>query len=153
MKNPRQLKGLIYNQLQEMLDRKIESAKKAIESAKEARDSDTKSSVGDKYETGRAMMQIELEKNEVQLNKVINLKRQLSQIIIEKKYMKVEFGSLVFTNQGNFFISIGIGKIEIDDEIYYAISLASPVGKVLFDKEVSDMFQFRGTDFLIRDIV
>ena len=74
MKNPRQLKGLIYNQLQEMLDRKIESAKKAIESAKEARDSDTKSSVGDKYETGRAMMQIELEKNEVQLNKVINLR-------------------------------------------------------------------------------
>ena len=58
------LKEQILNQLLTQLDQKTETAKTAIESAKESRDNDTKSSAGDKFETGREMMQMEIDKNE-----------------------------------------------------------------------------------------
>ncbi|MEN8122694.1 MAG: 3-oxoacyl-ACP synthase [Bacteroidota bacterium] len=152
MNKTNKIKQLILNQLHEIIDQKIETSKKAIKSAKEARDNDTKSSAGDKYETGRAMMQIELEKSEKQLNNSLNLKQDLSLIDIQKEYKRIEFGSLVITNQGNYFISIGIGKIEVNNENYYAISLASPIGKLLYNKKINDKFQFQEREFIIRNI-
>ena len=110
------LKEQILNQLIKKLNQKAETAKIAIQFAKESRDNDTKSSAGDKFETGREMMQMEIDKNVAPLGKAIKLKSELLQINIQKECKKVEFGSLVFTSEGNYFISIGIGKIEIDNE-------------------------------------
>ena len=78
-------------------------AKKSKKSFQESLDSETKSSAGDKYETGRAMVQIELEKNQAQYNKFLKLKNELKQIdpIVIKS--KIEYGSIVVTNNGNFF--------------------------------------------------
>jgi transcription elongation GreA/GreB family factor len=146
------IKNSLINKLLQLLDQKIEVAVKAIESAKESRNNDTKSSAGDKYETGRAMMQLEIEKNEVQLNKALNLKKDIARIDCSKKYNKVEFGSLVSTNKENYFISIGVGKIEIDKQHYYAISLASPIGHVLQNKVIGDTFKFQNREFEIKTI-
>ena len=153
MNNLKELKRQIYSQLLELIDKKIDTAKKAIESAKESRDNDTKSSAGDKYETGRAMMQIEMDKNEAQLSKAVNSKRELSQINIQKDYNRAEFGALVMTNHGNYFISIGIGKIEVNKENYYCISLASPIGNLLHNKKIGDKVQFKERELIISDTV
>ncbi|WP_372643177.1 hypothetical protein, partial [Ancylomarina sp.] len=118
-----------------------------------ARNNDTKSSAGDKFETGREMMQIEIEKNEVLLNQTAKNRKELARIDITKEFNKVAFGSLVETDKGTYFISIGIGKIQIDDEICYAISLASPIGGLLKDKTVGDEVQFQGRVFTIKEIV
>jgi len=75
MNNFKKMKQLIHNQLLTDLDKRIKSAKEFIESAKESRDNDTKSSAGDKFETGREMMQMEIDKNETQLRKALKLKR------------------------------------------------------------------------------
>lgn len=88
--------------LQSAIGEKILICRKAIDLAIEARDNDSKSSVGDKYETNRAMMQIELEKNNRQLAQYLKQKKELSDIDINKTFDKVEFGSLVLTNQGNY---------------------------------------------------
>ena len=74
----------------------------------------TKSSAGDKFETSRAMMQAEEERSKVQLVKAVNLKNDLTQIDINRVSDRVILGSLVFTNQGNYFLSIGLGKILVD---------------------------------------
>ena len=153
MNKLRELKESIYKQLSIIVDRKIETAKKSIKSAKEARNQETKSSVGDKFETGRAMMQFELEKNEVQLSKALNLKKELSRVDFQKEYNSIEFGSLTVTDQGNYFISIGIGKIEVNNESIYAISLASPIGKMLYGKKIGDIVQFQNIDYTIKNIV
>lgn len=153
MPQQKNIKELILSRLQEVIDKKIKIAESAIDSAKESRDSDTKSSAGDKHETGRAMMQIEMEENQVQLSKALFLKQELSNINMKKEYKKVEFGSLVYTNQGNYFISIGIGKLEIEKEIYYSISLASPIGKLLQDKCIDDKIQFQEKEFIISNII
>ena len=146
------IKSLLLNKLNEILDLKIETAKKAIESAKESRDNDTKSSAGDKYETGRAMMQMEMDKSELQLHHALNLKNELHQINIKKTHEKAEFGSLVRTNQGNYFIALGIGKIIINNESYYAISLASPIGELLHGKSAGDNIMFKEKEIVINEI-
>ena len=135
------------------IEAKIESLKQSIQSAKESRDNETKSSVGDKYETGRTLMQMEVEKNRVQLNKTENLKRELQQINCKKTSDKVKFGSLVFTNQNNYFISAAIGKINMDNTDFYCISLASPIGKMLSGKTVESNFQFNRKEIKITQII
>lgn len=139
--------------LHQLLDEKISLIQQAIDSAKESRDSDTKSSVGDKYETNRAMMQIELEKNQQQLALNLKLKREISDIDIDKNFEKVQFGSFVLTNQGNYFISIGLGKIETKNDSFYAISMASPIGQILKDKIIGDIIQFQAKDIIIEGII
>ena len=153
MKISKDLKGLICQQLNSMLEGKAETISKAISITKESRDNDTKSSAGDKYETGRAMMQIELEKSEVQLSKTRGLQKELSNINLRKEYKQVEFGSLTETDQGCYFIAIGIGKVELDEHDYYCISLASPIGSLLRGKSIGDTVSFQGREFLIKDIV
>ncbi len=152
MHTQKELKGLIYYKILEELDRKIEVIRVAIASAKDSRNNDTKSSAGDKYETGREMMQIEIEKNEVLLNQTAKQRKELTRIDISEPFDKVAFGSLVVTDKGSYFISIGIGKIQIDDQICYAISLASPIGGLLKDKVVGDEVQFQGRVFTIKGI-
>lgn len=149
----KELKQLAYNQLHNLLDEKIETLLFEIKSAKESRNSDTKSSAGDKYETGREMINIELQKNEVQLSKTNLLKKNLSQININNNYNKVEFGSFVKTNNGIYFISIGLGKMKVKDIEYYVISAVSPIGKLLLEKKVNDKVQFQDREFIIEEIV
>lgn len=96
------LKELLVNQIRDILEKRIETAIHDIELAKESRDSETKSSAGDKYETGRAMVQFEIEKNNFQLNKAIQLKNEVAQIDLYKNPDKAEFGSIVKTSQGNY---------------------------------------------------
>ena len=146
------VKQSIANHIQLLLDDRIKEIQQAIHSAKESRDNETKSSVGDKYETGRAMIQFELEKHTVQLQKAQQQKHKLSQINLQKEYNRVEFGSLIFTDHGNYFIAIGLGKIEIENEIFYCISLASPIGKILNNKKVGGKIIFQGREFTITEI-
>ena len=76
------------------MDKRIETANRDIQLAKESRDNETKSTAGDKYETGRAMVQFELEKNKVQLNKAIQLKNELSQINLNGNLKRQFLGAL-----------------------------------------------------------
>lgn len=149
----KELKSLIYHKISDELDRKIEVINKAIASAKDSRNNDTKSSAGDKYETGREMMQIEIEKNEVLLNQTAKQRKELARIDVTEEFNKVAFGSLVVADNGTYFISIGIGKIQIDNQICYAISMASPIGALLKDKIIGDEVQFQGRKFAIKAIV
>ncbi len=147
------IKVQIYDQIKTILEAKASAAKLAIASAKESRDNDTKGSAGDKYETGRAMMQMEMDKSEMQLSKALSQISELSKIDLNRQYQKVEFGSLVLSSQGNYFISIGIGKIEVENTIYYAISLASPIGALLNKKSIGSVVSFQGKEITIKDIL
>ncbi len=158
MNKGQETKALICKKLRTMLDGKLEETQSAIRSIKESRDNDSKSSAGDKHETSRAMAQIELDKLEVQLAKMIVTRNILVGINSQRPKQKVVpmavgIGSLVTTNQGNYFISIGIGKVEIDSSVYFAISLDSPIGEVLKGKVVGNQVVFQGKTFVIKDIV
>jgi len=94
MNQNQNIKQQIIHHIQQVLDKKIETAQQAIVSANESRDNETKSSVGDKYETGRTMMQFELEKYQLQKNKAENQKIELLKIDIHNKFERANLGSL-----------------------------------------------------------
>src|SRR5688572_1733287 len=102
------IKQQLYDHCQAYLSQRIETAREAMSDAQAAANDETKSSAGDKYETGRAMAQLEIEKNSVQLAESVRLKRLLDAIKIDKQSLVVQPGSLVITQQSNFFIAISV---------------------------------------------
>ena len=80
------------------------------------------------------------------------LKKELARVPSQKTFQRVEFGSLVSTDKERYFISIGLGKVDIEGETYYVISLASPMGNVLKDKVVGDSIAFQGRTIIIKSI-
>ncbi len=145
-------KRQLYDYVLADLDAKIEEAQGAIDSAIESRNSDTKSSAGDKHETGRAMVQIELDKSKMQLAKALTLRSEMARIDPVKACEKVEFGSLVTTNNGIYFMAIGIGKVTLDKSEYFVISLASPIGQAMHSKQSGAIVKFQGREFEITNI-
>jgi len=121
---------------------------KSIESNKEDLFSETKSSAGDKHETGRAMIQLEMEKAGQQLSEVTIMQEVLSKIVIGKKSEVVCLGSLIKTTKVTCFLAISVGKIEIDGVDYFAISSQSPIGKELLGKKVGEVLPFNKAEIL-----
>ena len=114
--------------------------------------SETKSSAGDKHETGRAMLQLEREKAGHQLAELQKLNETLDKIEIKSKHSNVAFGSLVKTSHLNYFIAISAGEIVIDGNRFYAISPSTPIAKLVLSKQVGDLIEFRDAKFTITEI-
>ena len=121
---------------------RIATANQSMISAQEAANEEGKSSVGDKYETGRAMMQIERDKAAQQLDEAFKLKNIIDHISIEAGSGKVISGSLVITNSKKIFISIGMGKVTIHGEEFLVVAPASPLGKMVMGLKVNDEILF-----------
>lgn len=146
------VKQNIHSYLVALINSKITESENAIAAAKDARNNDTKSSAGDKFETGRAMMQQEIDKSELQLHVALKQLQELSKIDLSKRYAEVEQGSLVVTDNAIYFISIGLGKITLGQENYFVISLASPIGKAFNNKLVGDEIDFQNQRLRINEI-
>ena len=102
--------------------------------ALDANSNETKSSAGDKHETGRAMAHLEQEKIAGQLSEMNKLAEILHRIDATQKHIKIQLGSLVETTIGVFFISVGIGAIEIENTTIFCMTAAAPLGKELLGK-------------------
>ena len=138
------LKQELYQQLQTLVDKQIAIATENINSAKISQENDTKSTAGDKHETGRAMLHLEQENNQKQLAKALQLKQELASTNINQSKESISKGCLVYTENGKYFLSIGIGKLVVAEQTVFAISLASPIGQLLLGKRVNDTFDFQG---------
>ncbi len=110
--------------------------------------SETKSSAGDKHETGRAMIQLEMEKAGHQLAEINTMKLILDKIDIEKTSNIICLGSLIITNKANYFLAISTGKIKVNNRVYFAVSTSAPVGKQLLGKKVGDTICLDGSKIL-----
>ncbi len=147
-----EIKRKLFMLCEEYPNEKISIAQEAIDNAQSSANEETKSSSGDKYETGRSMMQLEIEKYSTQLSEGIKLKKVLAQINVDKIYQTVQLGSLVTTNNGNYFISISAGKLNLEGVDYLAISFSSPIGQILAGKKANDAFDFREKSFFITSV-
>jgi transcription elongation GreA/GreB family factor len=137
-------KKSIIDRLNEIVLERINESVTEINSINDSKANETKSSAGDKYETGMAMLQMEEQKANVQLAKAKELQKTLSMIDPTEKQDSAELGSLVETLNGNYFISIGLGQIEIGGKSIFVLSIASPVGLQMKGKKAGDVFQFNG---------
>ncbi|GAA4801623.1 hypothetical protein GCM10023330_04420 [Litoribaculum gwangyangense] len=74
------IKQQLHEACLEFIDNRFQAVKKTINEIQESLLSETKSSAGDKHETGRAMIQIEREKAGNQLAEIEKTKQILSKI-------------------------------------------------------------------------
>ncbi|WP_075340518.1 GreA/GreB family elongation factor [Tenacibaculum agarivorans] len=134
----------------------VEKRRKTIEdiitSNKKALLSETKSSAGDKHETGRAMLQLEMEKAGQQIQNVEKMSETLHKMDISKPSDFARIGSIIYTEKANYFLAISIGQIVVDQTSYFVISSASPIGKLLLGKRKGDRINFNGNSIKISSI-
>ena len=104
--------------------------------------SETKSSAGDKHETGRAMIQLEMEKASQQLTVVQEMKEILQRLKIDRVSEKIKLGSLVKTTKGTYFLTISVGQVKVNEETYFVVSTNSPIGSQLLGKTIGESVPF-----------
>lgn len=149
MNNELKIKQQLYSECVNYVEAKIEQITNAVSDLQKASMLETKSSMGDKYETTISSIHLEMEKYSQQMNDFSALKKILFQINVGKKYDSVQPGCIVYTNQGNYFIAITAGEFVIEGKRYLTISLASPLGKELHKRKTGDTFSFRNKQFEI----
>lgn len=145
-------KQKIYDRSIKQLDDKIEMLETALQELKEGSENDSKSSVGDKHETARAMMQLEHEKLSRQYDETIRQKNDLSKIKIGTISEKIINGSLIKANGNYFFLSIGLGKINIDGMTVMVFSLQSPLGQKMAGLKKGDSLDMNGIHYVIEEV-
>ena len=126
------------------LDKK-ETVIKAMQAQQDAANNETKSSAGDKYETGRAMAHFEQEKLAIQFKQVSKQEKLLSAINPKVNCKKVESGSLVKTNTAMYYVAVGIGEVELNNQKVYVISPLAPLTQKILGLKAGDDVVFNKT--------
>lgn len=126
------------------INHRIKSLNDLLQDAMDTTSGETKSSAGDKHETSRAMAQIEQDKIGRQLFEMQKIKELLARINPDNSSPTINLGSLIETTNGWFFISVGIGAIMVEKETVFCMTLAAPLGKLLYGKKVGDTIEWQG---------
>ena len=147
------IKEVLLDCCEVFVNKRLKTVADVISSNQKALASETKSSAGDKHETGRAMLQLEMEKAGQQLSGIAQLKVVLSKIDVLKSSKNACLGSIIVTDKARYFLSISAGQLVVADKSYFAISVSSPIGKLLLGKQEKEVISFNGKTIEIIEIV
>ncbi len=137
----------------ERIQKKIRSLKDAMDDLKNDLENESKSSAGDKYETGREMINIEWNKLSQQIVEFEKQIKTLNRIEHMEPSESVRLGTIVNTGKAHYFISVPVGEIDLEDKNrYYAIGIQSPIGQAMIGKKKGDSFQFNNATSKIIDL-
>lgn len=118
-------------------------AREALVLVSESLSGETKSTAGDKHETGRAMAHLEQEKCAKQLAEAeIQLRYIQSLNAVEKEIIGP--GTLIQTDQAYFLVALGYGMVKMDGQNVFCISTAAPIYGQLQGKKAGDHVEFNG---------
>lgn len=148
-----EFKRKIINTCKSHLENKILSLNTIIKEVSESSNSESKSSAGDKHETSKAMMQLEIEKLGTQLKDAEGQLAEFEKINFTKNFQSIEQGCLVETNKGYFLIASSIGKIMVDEKTVFVISGKSPLAIAFLGKQQHDKVNFNGVEYSIDAII
>lgn len=148
----KEIKLQLFNHCTEYIEKHIEIINHAVSEAQQAVKGESKNTAGDRYETERAMKQRETELFGKRIDEAMKQYQMLQMIDPSKVYTSVQPGSLVSTSTGVFFIAISTDEVVIDDVEYCIISIDSPIGQAMVNRNIGETFLFRGKSITICDI-
>ncbi len=137
---------------QNLLNSKLIELEKAIFNVQNAANEESKSSMGDKYETGRAMAQNDRAMLENQKNELLKDIITFENINFGQETEFVKNGSLVQTSIGYILVSVSLGKIVEGGINVMLISSASPLGAELLGKKAKVSITMNGRQIQILGI-
>lgn len=143
-------KAKILELVKSKISEKIGNLERLIAETR-ASSNDTKSSMGDKYETGREMLQQEINNLQLQLNENLIHQNFLKNVNTNPHQM-IGNGTLVESDAGIFYISVSAGEITFENRKIYAVSSDSPISKAMMGKKVGDEFVVNGLNRQIKTL-
>src|SRR6056297_2000000 len=152
LKKHLEIKKIAYQHCEDFVSNRSSRLKKQVKELEEALTSETKSSAGDKHETGRAMVQLEREKLGNQLAECEKMEELLNRVQTDSKNSIGGMGALIETANQYYYIAISAGEVTWDGVSIYCISPATPIGKLLLGKTVGETFSFNGNTFSVLSI-
>lgn len=132
----------VFNALKTYINERMRTAHAAMEAAQASANEEGKSSAGDKYETARAMGQLDRDMHARQYETARQERQLLDRLADAPPADRVVPGSLVRTSAGWFVVTVSAGKLAVDGQELIAVSAQSPVGAVLLGKRVGETFVF-----------
>jgi hypothetical protein len=138
------LKQELHQMMLTRFEEKISSLETAIRELQLSANDETKSSAGDKYETGRAMVHLEIEKLAQQLQAMTNARRFVASINVSEVADMVRPGAVVETSIGDFFYMVNAGDFTPAGNKFISISAESPLGKLLRHRSKGAEFTLNG---------
>jgi hypothetical protein len=148
-----EIKKELYRFACQIISEKLKFNQETLQELKESAGNETKSSAGDKHETGRAMFHLEQEKMAQQLATNQSIQAVLTKIDPEICHSSIVLGSLVITDKVRFFVSVALGKIHLGESDYYLVSLTSPLAKSFIGRQNGDVVAFNGQNYKIEEVV
>lgn len=148
----KKLKEKIQQEVKQKISDKINICESKMKSLYESKTADTKSSAGDKFETSRAMIQIEesqVQKQYKEAKDMAAMHVQNLRIITEAV---IDLNSLVVANQMIFYISVSLGKLTLEDTTIFCISEKAPIAKRLIGKRIGEHIQLNDQDLEIKEV-
>jgi hypothetical protein len=146
-------KERVFTACKEILAEKVTTLDEEIRQTRQAASEETKSSMGDKYETGRAMLHLTRERLEGQLAQAQKSYSAVLALTPTSVHERVRVGSLVKTDRGIFYISVGIGQVRVDDQTISCISATAPIGRILIDLYSEGSTTFQGKPLSVLAVV
>jgi transcription elongation GreA/GreB family factor len=134
-----------------LISQKIADLDNQLESIQSSANDETKSSMGDKYETSRAMMMQEMEKLSGQKALMVQQLRFLQTLSLSPANT-VAIGSLVKTDLGTYFISVALGPVEFNEKKVFCVSGNSPIAKAIMGTKTNEKVEWNGQSFFIQSI-
>jgi len=148
------MKQQIIDAVRRVIAERMANAQVAMQVAQESANSETKSSAGDKYETGRSMGQLDrnmyAQQYEQARQEMVVVARLADSTALPPPVVVV--GALVKTTGGTFWLAVSIGKITVENQDVVVISPQTPVGKLLLDKKVGDIVKLMNGSVIIEAI-
>ena len=143
----------VFEACLERLNKHVSELENRMNELKDAIENESKSSAGDKHETGRAMIHLEQENAGRELEEALLQRNFLHQSELVEISDSVVTGSLIYTGKIYIYIAVAIGKINIGEVDVMVISPASPLGLKLLGKKKGDSVLLNNNTFLIQEII
>ena len=148
----KRIKKLLYNHCESSIKSRLLNYKKRSKDLYLSLNSETKSSAGDKHETGRAMIQLEIEKIAKQIHEIETEYLLFSKIKTDLFLDNVVNGSLVITHKNQYYLCVSAEEFNYNSKTYYCISKKSPIGLMLIGKKVGEKILFNKEEIEILKI-
>ncbi len=131
---------------------RVETTRNAMETAEQAANEE-EPSTEENVDSMREQLRTDREMYAKQFSEAVIGLNTLRRIQVEQYIDTVALGAVIKTDAPqNLFIGINVGKIQIDKDTFFAISLESPLVKEMLGKKQGETFTFRDKKIKILEV-
>ncbi|MFD2033717.1 hypothetical protein ACFSKL_02890 [Belliella marina] len=147
-----QIKPALLARSQEILRDQIQDIQQQLTNLQQSSEIEEKSSAGDKYETHQEMLN---QNRDILQKRLSSTKVMLNQInaVPVKQINTVEEGALIEVPMGKIWVSVAMGKVNLDGIDYQLVSKESPLITALWGLKEGEISEFRGNKIKISQIL